>query len=759
MSRLIRGSAFVGTVGSIIAYDEYHPGFRRSVQFWTTLAPTIIEFQYIRTMARLEGEEGLNDLDRRLDEFHSRTALKALDIITSLGGIYVKLAQFAAAMGSGLIMDSYVTALQPLMDGVPPRSIETIIEIIENDLNNQNNKSNEADNKDEEYPKKKIKLSDIFLKFEEESLGAASIAQAHRATLLDGREVVVKVQYPEVAANYIADFDNLEIVAGFFLKESVETVKNLRIRHEYELDFRLEAENLKLCRDNAVKHGFSPKLVSLPSLVPDFPATKNVLVMEYLSGRSMQSAIDDEMNEIATVLGIKGGVKELRKQTMKALKQHFRGGGGGGDTSTIKSDFKKGEKKKGGGNEMMKSILGGEASNHDLLNSLEELSQADTSKDTPLSTKDDSSTFQNKENNENRKMKYLTNLVMSNFGSSSFLLNYGMKILHKYIEFRHFLIDVNDSISILLNNIFNFNIFSLLNEKENQEDKKNQQNKGVEVNGGRIIGSSDGSKIFIKKKNFDNHDQEDNKKNKNNQKKKYKKINLDEKLKDLVKVHGYQLLIDGVFNADPHPGNILVLEDGSLGLIDYGIVGNLSLEDRLKVAKVIVALAEDNLEEAARIYTESGYRIVDLKGNPQPSSLVGRIARFHLDKMDLSLIQLHPTSTETKIKEQQQEGKVEGKVEEKFKPSAELSVLLGSSAMTTKGNADKENKPQSILRVLHQSIELSAPDWQLQSRRLGCLLIGVCTQAGRPISLAKEWEPIARQLIAEHEKRTSKHVK
>lgn len=43
------------------------------------------------------------------------------------------------------------------------------------------------------------------------------------------------------------------------------------------------------------------------------------------------------------------------------------------------------------------------------------------------------------------------------------------------------------------------------------------------------------------------------------------------------------------------------------------------------------------------------------------------------------------------------------------------------------------------------------PDWIEQSRRLGGLLIGVASQAGRPISLAKEWEPIARHLLREHE--------
>jgi Ser/Thr protein kinase RdoA (MazF antagonist) len=33
---------------------------------------------------------------------------------------------------------------------------------------------------------------------------------------------------------------------------------------------------------------------------------------------------------------------------------------------------------------------------------------------------------------------------------------------------------------------------------------------------------------------------------------------------------GHQVLVEGVFNGDPHPGNFLVLPDGRIGLIDFG---------------------------------------------------------------------------------------------------------------------------------------------------------------------------------------------
>ena len=48
-------------------------------------------------------------------------------------------------------------------------------------------------------------------------------------------------------------------------------------------------------------------------------------------------------------------------------------------------------------------------------------------------------------------------------------------------------------------------------------------------------------------------------------------INHVDLLETLLKVHGHQILIDGIFNGDPHPGNILLLNNSNkLGLIDFG---------------------------------------------------------------------------------------------------------------------------------------------------------------------------------------------
>ena len=73
------------------------------------------------------------ELDDRKSAFHRRTAERSVDIILRLGGIYVKLGQVISTLGAGIIEDTYITALRPLQDGVPPRSLEAVSAIIEAD--------------------------------------------------------------------------------------------------------------------------------------------------------------------------------------------------------------------------------------------------------------------------------------------------------------------------------------------------------------------------------------------------------------------------------------------------------------------------------------------------------------------------------------------------------------------------------------------------------------------------------------------------
>lgn len=61
------------------------------------------------------------------------------------------------------------------------------------------------------------------------------------------------------------------------------------------------------------------------------------------------------------------------------------------------------------------------------------------------------------------------------------------------------------------------------------------------------------------------------------------------------------VLEDGCFHADPHPGNIIYLRDGRIGVIDFGMVGTLSATRRVQVAQLLHGLVEQEPEAVADI--------------------------------------------------------------------------------------------------------------------------------------------------------------
>eukprot|EP00285_Hemiselmis_virescens_P001141 CAMPEP_0173411638 /NCGR_PEP_ID=MMETSP1356-20130122/77523_1 /TAXON_ID=77927 ORGANISM="Hemiselmis virescens, Strain PCC157" /NCGR_SAMPLE_ID=MMETSP1356 /ASSEMBLY_ACC=CAM_ASM_000847 /LENGTH=180 /DNA_ID=CAMNT_0014373425 /DNA_START=13 /DNA_END=555 /DNA_ORIENTATION=+ len=69
----------------------------------------------------------------------------------------------------------------------------------------------------------------------------------------------------------------------------------------------------------------------------------------------------------------------------------------------------------------------------------------------------------------------------------------------------------------------------------------------------------------------------------------------------LLQVHAYEVLIGGCFNGDPHPGNILLMPDGRLGLIDYGSCVDMDMGTRIKLSRLIVALARGTPDRVSQI--------------------------------------------------------------------------------------------------------------------------------------------------------------
>lgn len=76
----------------------------------------------------------------------------------------------------------------------------------------------------------------------------------------------------------------------------------------------------------------------------------------------------------------------------------------------------------------------------------------------------------------------------------------------------------------------------------------------------------------------------------------------------LIKGYLDLILIHGAFNADPHPGNLLVTEDGRLALIDMGMIAYLSRQVRDQVLRLLLAVTDGDAEAAANIVAGLGER-------------------------------------------------------------------------------------------------------------------------------------------------------
>ena len=89
-------------------------------------------------------------------------------------------------------------------------------------------------------------------------------------------------------------------------------------------------------------------------------------------------------------------------------------------------------------------------------------------------------------------------------------------------------------------------------------------------------------------------------------------INHAKLVDDLIHIHGHEVLVDGYFNGDPHPGNILLVRqpDGSaqIGLIDYGQVKEITKEKRHLFAKLMIALDDDNRDQIIALMKEAGFK-------------------------------------------------------------------------------------------------------------------------------------------------------
>ena len=97
---------------------------------------------------------------------------------------------------------------------------------------------------------------------------------------------------------------------------------------------------------------------------------------------------------------------------------------------------------------------------------------------------------------------------------------------------------------------------------------------------------------------------------------------------ELIQAYLHQILIDGFFHADPHPGNIFITEDGRLAMIDLGMVGHLSPTLQDKLLKLILAISEGRGEDAAETAIALGEKREDFQEEAFRRDVVGIVGRY-----------------------------------------------------------------------------------------------------------------------------------
>ena len=117
---------------------------------------------------------------------------------------------------------------------------------------------------------------------------------------------------------------------------------------------------------------------------------------------------------------------------------------------------------------------------------------------------------------------------------------------------------------------------------------------------------------------------------------------------DLFRAYLHQILIDGVFHADPHPGNVLLTTDHRLALIDLGMVGRVSGAVQEQLMKLLLAIGDGRGDEAASVAIALGERREDFDELEIRRAVVELVGRYHqraLGDLNVGRVMLDITRT------------------------------------------------------------------------------------------------------------------
>jgi ubiquinone biosynthesis protein len=237
--------------------------------------------ELLMSSAPEEAVEMEPDVRQRAEAF--ATALK------NMGPTYVKFGQVLSTRPD-VVPPEYINALESLQDNVEPFSFADVEKTVEEELG--------------------VRISKAFASFDSTPLAAASLGQVHRAQLRDGREVVVKVQRPNVREQVRHDLEVFVEIATTLEEHTdlgrkmnlVGAIEQAKLSLFNELNYLQEARNTEILRENLKTF---PQIY-IPTVVHDLSSSR-VLTTELVKGQKVSkltpiSLIERDYAELAGVL-------------------------------------------------------------------------------------------------------------------------------------------------------------------------------------------------------------------------------------------------------------------------------------------------------------------------------------------------------------------------------------------------------------------------------------------------------------------------
>jgi aarF domain-containing kinase len=262
------------TSGDMIEFPPPLTGIertKRAIEFYKRVLPVLAAYKAKEIELKFKPAASADEEERIWKDLDEWGSSRIAETIQDMKGFYVKTGQVISTRVD-LFPPAYTEKLQALQDGIEPMPFELVEGVVRQELLDG------------------APLSDLFQSFDEVPLGAASIAQVHKATLLDGRTVAVKLQRPNVEPKLLGDVANLKRISKALAKslpvDYYTVFSELGDALVNELVFLAEAQAMKKI-DYAISHctdgSPAPRPVTVPLPVGEL-VSKRVLVMDFVEG-------------------------------------------------------------------------------------------------------------------------------------------------------------------------------------------------------------------------------------------------------------------------------------------------------------------------------------------------------------------------------------------------------------------------------------------------------------------------------------------